>query len=388
MPQLLRTSSGKTPLLILANKVDGPSFESSAYEATSLGLGTPLMISATSGYRKADLLDAIQNQLDRLPQSNDTPTATPDAGLLIAITGKRNAGKSTLVNALAGDERVIVSEVEGTTRDSIDVRFEINSRIFTAIDTAGVRKTKSLGGDIEFYSQHRTLRSLRRADVVLLLIDAAVPISQVDKQLANEVLKHFKPCIIVLNKWDLAQQTQTQEEYVEYLDGVLKGLNFAPVAFVSAQRAEGLTDLLAMALNLHQQAGHRVGTGELNRFIEQIVTQHPPAAKGGRRPKIYYATQLSVHPPTLALFVNDPDLFDPSYQRYLINRMRDELPFSEVPIQLLIRARRKIDLDNKQNLQPTSQRIGLSRLDLIPIATVIEIQTLNKKWHTSPSCMT
>ncbi len=349
--QLIRTSNASAPVLLVANKVDGSAHEPAAYEAATLGMGDPLMVSATNGYRKADLIEAIDQELEKLdPQG--VVTTNGDQGLLLAITGKRNAGKSTLVNAWAGDDRVIVSEVEGTTRDSVDVRFEIRGKAFTAIDTAGVRKTKSLDGDIEYYSRHRTLRSIRRADVVLLLIDSAVPISQVDKQLANEILKHHKPCVVVLNKWDLAQENYTQEEYVEYLDDALMGLNFAPVAFISAQQGDGLIDLLAMALNLYQQAGHRVGTGELNRVIEQILRERTPSSKIGKRPKIYYVTQMDIHPPTVVLFVNDPDLFSPSYQRFLINRMRDLLPFAEVPIKLLIRSRKKIHLELRSQLLP------------------------------------
>ena len=344
---LLRAAGKQTPVLVVANKVDGPTHEAAAYEAATLGLGNPWMVSATSGFRKAELIEAIRQELDRV-EPDPTDAAALDAGLLLAITGKRNAGKSTLVNALAGDDRVIVSEVEGTTRDSVDVRFEINGKAFTAIDTAGVRKTKSLAGDIEYYSRHRTLRSIRRADVVLLLIDSAVPISQVDKQLANEILKHHKPCVIVLNKWDLAQDDYTHEEYAQYLDKTLKGLNFAPLVFVSAAQTEGLDELLAMVSNLYQQAGHRVGTGELNRVVEQILNERTPTSKLGKRPKIYYVTQLDIHPPTIGLFVNDPDLFDPAYQRFLINRMRDHLPYAEVPINLLVRSRKKISLPNQQ----------------------------------------
>ena len=339
--KLLRTTArGQTPVLMVTNKVDSEKYEANAWETLKLGFGDPVMISAVTGHNKHELDARIREKIDfDAFEAKGEASEAPDPGALIAIVGKRNAGKSTLVNALAGDERVIVSEQEGTTRDSVDVRCEFNGQVFTAIDTAGVRKRKSLAGDIEYYSYHRSLRSIRRADVCLLLIDATVPTSQVDTQLAHEILKHHRPVVIVVNKWDLAEAEYTQEEYVEYLDESLKALPFAPIVFTSAINSEGLHEVLAMAMNLHEQASHRVGTGELNQAIEAIMSERGPSSKGGRHAKIYYATQLDVNPPTIGLFTNDPQLFDNNYQRFLINRFRDALPFSEVPIKLIIRGR-------------------------------------------------
>jgi GTP-binding protein len=337
---LLRTAGRKAPkVLLVVNKCDDPMHEAGAYDVASLGFGDPIPVSATTGHQRTVLLELIRDHIDF--DAFEHAAAAPDTGVLLALVGKRNAGKSTLVNALAGEPRVIVSELEGTTRDSVDVRFELEGKTFTAIDTAGLRKRKSIKDDIEFYSMHRSLRSIRRADVVLLLIDSAVPLSQVDRQLGNEVLRHFKPTVVVINKWDLAEKKHTEEQYIEYLDKALKGLDFAPVVFITAKESSGLKPLMAMALNLHQQASHRVPTAELNRVMQQIVTDRPPAAKAGRHPKVYYATQLGVQPPSIGLFVNDPDLFDPGYQRYLLNKMREYLPFSEVPIRLIIRGRRQ-----------------------------------------------
>ncbi len=332
--KMLRKTNPKTPVLMVANKVDSKTHEASAFEATRLGLGEPILVSAMSGYNKRHLFDEIIDAIDWTKAGRAEPT-----GMMLAIVGKRNAGKSTLVNALADEERVIVSAIEGTTRDSVDVRFEIDGHAFTAIDTAGVRKSKSLANDIEYYSHHRALRSIRRADVVLLLLDATVEVSQVDKQLGGEILKHFKPVVIVVNKWDLAKKRSNEEAYADYLAKELKGLDFAPIVFTAAQAGEGVRDAVAMAMNLHEQAGERLGTSQLNQVMEQIVTEHPPTSKIGRRLKIYYATQLAVHPPTIGLFVNDPALFDPAYQRYIIHRYRELLPYSEVPIKLLIRGR-------------------------------------------------
>ncbi|MCC7192306.1 MAG: ribosome biogenesis GTPase Der [Phycisphaeraceae bacterium] len=349
--KLLRTSQGsgkakKVQIIQVSNKVDGPSHEASAYEASELGFGDPIPISALNGYNKLELLDIIRAAIDWENLGPDL--APPEAGMLLAIVGKRNAGKSTLVNALAGEPRVIVSEKEGTTRDSVDVRFEINGKVFTAIDTAGVRKVKSLAGDIEYYSHHRALRSVRRADVVIFMIDATVPVSQVDHQLGNEIQKHFKPTVVVVNKWDLAEQNHTQEEYIKYLDKELKGLDYAPVAFISANKSEGLRELIAVAQNLFDQAGHRVSTSQLNAVMEELLKAKTPVSGIGRRPKIYYTTQLAVHPPTIGLFVNDPSMFDINYQRFLINRFRETLPFAEVPIKLIIRGKQKGQGEKKE----------------------------------------
>ncbi|MEO0513889.1 MAG: ribosome biogenesis GTPase Der [Planctomycetota bacterium] len=351
----LRTSRGSgtqsKPVLLVANKVDADNLEAAAYETAALGFGEPICVSAVTKYHLYDFYDVLRKTLKE-NVSFDGAREDTEPGIKLALVGKRNAGKSTLINALAGSERVIVSEQAGTTRDSVDVKLELDTKdgkkTFTCIDTAGVRKTKSLSGDIEFYSQHRSLRSVRRADVCLLLIDAAVPVSQVDHQLVGEINKHHRPTVIVVNKWDLAQENYTQEEYVEYLDQSLKGLPFAPIIFISASQAEGMEEVVAMALNLHEQASHRMTTSELNQFIEQIMTERgPSASKGGKQAKIYYATQLETNPPTIVLFVNIPDLFDHNYQTFLMNRMRDELPFSEVPIRLLVRGKPKMHAEDR-----------------------------------------
>ncbi|MBL4702071.1 MAG: ribosome biogenesis GTPase Der [Phycisphaeraceae bacterium] len=329
-------------VMLVCNKVDGQNLEMEAAHFMKLGFGMPVMISTVTNHLKNTFLDQLRDAIDfQAISESGRENDDIETGIKIAIVGKRNAGKSTLVNAFAGEERVIVSEIEGTTRDSVDVRFEIKKHVFTAIDTAGVRKHKSIKGDIEYYSHHRSLLAIRRADVVLFMIDASLPISQVDKQLGNEIVKHDKPVVLVINKWDLVPEETTKEDYATYLDDSMKGLSFAPIAFLSAQKAEGLRPVLAMVNNLYKQAGHRVSTGELNRIVKEIIQQRLPPAHMGRRLNVFYVTQLQIYPPTIGVFVNHPDLFDNTYERFIINRMRDQLPFSEVPIKLLIRGRKE-----------------------------------------------
>ncbi|MAE60488.1 MAG: ribosome biogenesis GTPase Der, partial [Planctomycetaceae bacterium] len=308
-----------------------------AQEATELGFGEPLTVSANTKFNKYALIETITERLD----FTGTVDQAAESEMLLAIVGKRNAGKSTLVNALAGVERVIVSELPGTTRDSVDVRFVLDGRQFTAIDTAGVRKRKSMADDLEYYSYHRALRSIRRADVVMLLIDAAVPISQVDKKLSSEIQLHFKPCVIVLNKWDLLQNDLKTDDYLEYMEKALRGLDYAPIVFASAKHNDHVVETVHTAQSLYEQATQRVGTGELNQVMRDILEKRGPSGRLGRQAKIYYVTQVSVAPPTIAMFVNHVELFDEQYQRYIINSFRERLPFAEVPIRLAIRPRQR-----------------------------------------------
>jgi GTP-binding protein len=362
--RLLHTSRDRkhaAPVVLVANKTDSEKFLANAYEAMALGFGEALCVSATTNYNKNRLFEAIESHIDwdavQIASVGDDVDERARTGPLLAIVGKRNAGKSSLVNALAGSPRVIVSEVEGTTRDSVDVRFEFNGKVMTAIDTAGLRKGKSVEGDIEYYSQHRSLRSVRRADVVVFVMDATVAISQVDRKLSTEIQRHFKPTVIVVNKWDLVADDVTEEDYAEYLEKEMRGLDFAPIVFTSAVDAEGVEELVAMAWNLYQQAGHRVTTGELNRALKIILAERGPSSSNQRKPKIYYATQLEVHPPTVALFVNDPLAFNPNYQRYLIHRFRDMLPFAEVPIKLLVRDHRNRNSSPSANTAPRKEAV-------------------------------
>lgn len=344
--RVLRESRGAgsaaRPVLVVANKVDAENLEAVAWNAAQLGFGDPVPVSAETRWGLRGLYGAICAKIDF--KNWHAPASASDEGVRVAVVGKRNAGKSTLVNALAGEDRVIVSEREGTTRDSVDVRIAITpdegpEQVVTLIDTAGVRKTKSLADSIEFYSQHRSLRSVRRADVCLFLVDATLPLSNVDLQLVGEITKHHRPAVIVVNKWDLVESKHTTDEYTEYLDKELKGLSFAPIVFVSAKKADGVREALGLALNLAEQAQHRVGTAELNDAVQALMQDNPPKHKSGKQPRIYYATQVEVNPPTIQLNVNDANLFDRNFLQFLDNHLRDRMPWSEVPLKIDIRGK-------------------------------------------------
>jgi len=341
--QLLRRAGSTDRVIQVANKVDGPSWEVHALEAASLGFGDTIAVSTKAGSGIRRLNELLWKRLAQRPAEE-----IASAEMKVAIVGRRNAGKSSLVNALAGAPRVIVSEIAGTTRDSVDVRFESDGRTFIAIDTAGIRKRKSWADDVEFYSHNRTESAIRRADVALLLLDATEPVSQIEKQLAGELAEAFKPTVIVVNKWDLVDSKKKTSDYLDYLTQELPMLNFAPMVFISAKTGDGTADAIAMAFNLHTQASHRETTGKLNVLVQKILTERGPSSKLGTMAKIYYISQIETNPPTIAMVVNKPQLFEGSYERYLLNRLREEVPYSEVPIKLVFSARRRDQDDSSR----------------------------------------
>jgi len=326
---------------LVANKTDAGKHEQRAGEFVVLGFGEPVCVSALHRLRRRDLLELIVAKIGA-----EAGTEAPDPVMKLAMVGRRNVGKSSFINALAGEERVIVSEVPGTTRDSVDVNIELEGRTFTVIDTAGFRKRKSLSGDIEFYSHHRAMRSIRRADVVAMLIDASVKVSQVDKDLAGQIAKEFKPVLLLVSKWDLARQKAAGEDYADYLAKVFPELAFAPISLTAAKEGLNVRQTVQLAEDLFRQASTRVATSPLNAAIEEISGIRTPSHKPGTKPpKILYASQIGTNPPTVVCFVNDVRSFDGGYQRFLLNQLRERLPFAEVPIRLLLRQRRGASRD-------------------------------------------
>jgi GTP-binding protein len=247
--------------------------------------------------------------------------------------------------------------VAGTTRDSVDVHFERDGKAFIAIDTAGVRKKKSISSNIEFYSLARAQRSIRRADVVLMFLDPRLRISQVDKTLTDYILNEHKPAIFVANKWDLMKESMPTERFGNYVRAIFPMLDFVPIAFITAKSGKNVYTVLNLAQNLVKQASVRVSTGELNQVIQKAIESRPPPMRQNRHPKIFYATQVAANPPTIVLFTNGPQLFDPPYQRYLLGVLRDQLPFREVPIKLYFRAKkRESPAETKDDLDAAPER--------------------------------
>lgn len=323
--------AGKDVLLVV-NKCDNPQTEDAAADFYALGFGTVL---TTSAVHRRGTERLVGRMMQRLPEGPSEPPREP---MKIAFVGRRNVGKSTLVNHLAQGPRVVVSQTPGTTRDSVDVRFELDGLEFVAIDTAGVRRRKQVKNSVDFYSTARSFGSIRRADVVALMLDALLQIGRLDKQLAGRVAEQHKPCVLAVNKMDLATDT-TSQQWEEYVRDQLPMMSYAPVACVSAATGENVLRLVQLAQALHEQSAVRVGTGELNRAMEQVTSQNPPPSTPSRQAHIYYATQVGVRPPTVALFTNHPDLIDEPYKRYLANSLRARFPFTSIPIRFVVRGR-------------------------------------------------
>ncbi len=334
------------PKLLVVTKCDGERTKAEAPEFYGLCEGPAVLTSVHGNHGRDGLIEAI---LEHLPPASETESTEgerliSEPELQLAIVGRRNAGKSTFINSLANEERVIVSEVEGTTRDSIDVRFDVDGKPLVAIDTAGVRKRKSLAGDIEFYSLVRAKESIRRADVVLMFFDATKTISRVDKQLVDEIYERHKPCIFVVNNWDLGLDADmTGEKWVEYLAHNFPTMTYVPIAFLTAKDAKNIRQVVNLTQSIFKQARERIGTGKLNEVLREAIDRKQPPYKANRRPKIYFATQVSTEPPTIVLKCNDPKLFSKDWIRYLLGVFREKLPFAEVPVRLVFRARESAD---------------------------------------------
>jgi GTP-binding protein len=321
------------PVLHVVNKCDSPELQRQASEFYKLGRDL-IFVSVRAGLGKDELLETLfaQVPVEREPDFRDVE-------MKLAVVGKRNSGKSTFINTLSQTDRMIVSEVAGTTRDSVDVHFHHDGRTFLAIDTAGVRRSKSMADSVEFYSYARAQRSIRRADVVFHLMDASLPVSKVDKQLSAYIIEQAKPCVFVINKWDLVKDQTTTEEFNDYLNTEFSELTFAPRVFITAQTGKNMHGLIDVAISLFKQGASRVTTGELNRLVEGAINTQQPPFRRNRRLKIFYTTQVAVMPPTLVFFCNDPKLVDESWQRFLMSYIRDSVPYHEIPIKTFLRSR-------------------------------------------------
>ena len=321
------------PVILAVNKVDNLKRQEDIYEFYSLGFGDPIPVSGAHGVGIGDLLAAI---VDKLPEKEEEPYG--EDTIRVALIGRPNVGKSSLVNAILGEERVIVSDVAGTTRDAIDTPFEKDGQKFVLIDTAGMRKRGKVYESTEKYSVMRAMQAIERADVVLVVINAEEGIIEQDKHIAGYAHEAGKASIFVINKWDaIEKDDKTMQQFTRSIRDHFLFMTYAPLVFVSAKTKQRLNRLLPLVVEVSEQHAMRVPTNLLNDVISDAVAVNPPPSDKGRKLRINYATQVSVKPPTILLFVNDPELMHFSYERYLENRIRDAFRFEGTPIRLFTR---------------------------------------------------
>ena len=329
----------KKPIVLAVNKVDHVKYEDTAYDFYSLGIGQPITISAGQGLGVGDLLDEVCKYF---------PAIEADEGgeaISIAVVGKPNVGKSSLVNALVGQERTIVSNIPGTTRDAIDTPFRYNEKDYVLIDTAGIRRKRAVGEEnVERYSVIRSLAAIRRCDVALIVVDAEQGLSEQDVRIAGYVHEEGKASVLIVNKWDLIEKdTHTVEKFKKDLLTDLAFMSYVPMLFISAKTGQRVHRVMEQANAVHDQAQTRITTGILNDVIGEAVTMSEPPFVKGRKLRIFYCTQASVNPPTFIIFVNDAELMHFSYRRYLENYIRKSFKLDSVPIRLIIRNRTESD---------------------------------------------
>jgi GTP-binding protein len=324
------------PVLVAANKVDNKARQQTAFEFYSLGLGDVYPISSLHGLGIGDLLDDLVAAFPIIEELEE-----PDA-LKIALVGRPNVGKSSLLNKLLGEERAIVSEIPGTTRDATDTYLTWEGQPVLLIDTAGIRRRGRIERGIEKYSVLRAMKAISRADVVLLLLDAQDLVTAQDAHVAGYILEEMRSIIVVVNKWDLIEKdTYTMDAYTKQVRADLKFLDYVPVLYISALTGQRVPKILPLASQIYQERRVRIPTGELNRLVEDATIRHSPPHKAGKRLKFLYATQASVDPPTFVFFVNDKRLVHFSYVRYLENQLRRRYSFLGTPLKLVFRTRTK-----------------------------------------------
>lgn len=323
------------PVVLAVNKADTMKNELEIYEFYQLGLGDPFGVSAANALGIGDLLDKVVSYFPK-----QTEEAEEEDIIRVAFIGRPNVGKSSMVNALLGQERVIVSDVAGTTRDAIDTRFEVNDTKFILIDTAGMRRKARIDMPVERYSVIRSLRAIDRADVAVIVIDAIDGVTEQDKKIAGYAHEAGKACIILVNKWDLVEKdSKSTIRYTEMLRDELSFMQYAPVLYVSAltkQRVQRLPELVKFVAEQHSM---RIATSVLNQMLSEAQDINPPPSKSGKKLKIYFGTQSSTKPPTFILFVNDPEIAHFSYMRFLENQLRETFGFEGTPLRLIARGR-------------------------------------------------
>ncbi len=331
----------KAPVLLVVNKLDSPAMLDNRYDFYALGMGDPIAISSVNMMGLGDLLDEVVHHFPAQPEETDDE----DAPINIAVVGRPNVGKSTLVNRLLGQERVMVSDIPGTTRDAIDAPFEVDGRRYNLIDTAGIRRKRAIEeNSLERYSVVRSLAAIRRCDVALIVIDANDGVTEQDSKIAGVVESEGKAAIIVVNKWDaIDKDTSTMESMRKKVISDLKFMAWAPVVFLSALTGSRVQKLMTAVDDAYAQTCKRVTTGVLNDVLADAQLAQQTPMTGGRRLKIYYGTQQSTQPPTFILFVNDEELMHFAYERYLENQFRKSFGFEGTPIRFILREKKKED---------------------------------------------
>jgi len=329
--------SAKKPIIIAANKADNQQRRLNAVEFYALGLGDPYPISAYHGSGTGDLLDEIIAQLPEY-----VPEVDHGTHLRIAIVGRPNVGKSSLLNALLGQERAIVSDISGTTRDAIDIHLSWDGEPVTLVDTAGIRRKGRIERGIERYSVMRALRAVGRAEVALLVLDATEGVTAQDAHIGGYILEQNRSLIIVVNKWDaIEKDTHTMAEYSREVRQEMKFLDYVPVLYISALTQQRVNQVLPTSLRIRDERYVRIPTGDLNRILQDAVAAHTPKTFKGRVARFYYVTQAEADPPTFVFFVNEPKAVHFTYMRYLENRIRERHPFEGTPIRLQLRGKSK-----------------------------------------------
>ncbi len=338
MADLVRRS--RIPVIVVANKADSPLREAQAAEFSALGLGDPLAVSAYHGLGTGDLLDAV---VALLPEGGVEEEQGEEAAIAVAVVGRPNVGKSSLINAMLGEERVVVDEEPGTTRDAVDTLCERAGRRYTLIDTAGLRRRARVARGVESYSVSRTRRAIERADVAVLVLDATGGVADQDQRIAADVARAGCGVVVVLNKWDLVAATPSLDRDRERsVRGPLRFLGYAPITAASAVKGWGIAGLFEAIDRVGAAHRSRIPTGPLNRVVESAVAAHqPPADAAGRRLKVFYATQPKTRPPMVVLFVNEPSRMAESYLRYLEGAIRSEFDLEGTPLRLALRRRRQ-----------------------------------------------
>ena len=329
---ILRRS--RKPVIVAANKLESRKIWDQAFEFYELGLGTVFAISALHGMGTGDLLDAIVEAIPPVDQEEE------DDSIKVAILGRPNVGKSTLINQMLGEERAIVSPIAGTTRDAIDTRMESLDHDFTLVDTAGIRRRGKIDPGVEKYSVLRALKALQRADVALLIIDATEGITSQDTHIAGMLADEMASVLVLINKWDAVEKdAYTINSYTDEIRATLNFLPYVSLIFISAKTGQRVNKILSAVIEVNEARYRRISTGQMNRLMRDAIGRHPPPQQGGIRVKFLYSTQAGVDPPTFIFFVSKPEWVHFSYKRYLENRIRNTYPFPGTPIRLIFRAR-------------------------------------------------